>query len=932
MSERASITAKTPEAKSNKPASKSQETDFSQSTNSPADHILFLQRTIGNQAVQRLLKSGVIQAKLKIGQPNDIYEQEAYRVADEVMRMPEPQVQRQVEPEEEEENLQAKPLVNQITPLVQKQLEPEEEEEEPLQAKPLADQITPLVQRQVEEEEEELQAKVVSGQTTEVNPNLESRINVLRGGGGQPLPETARAFFETRFGYDFSQVRVHTGSTANTTAKAVNANAFKGVRLSLYSPNSPVDQIFLLQRTIGNKAVQGLINSGFVQPKPKTSQSNDEFEQEADEIAERVMKMLATRYSAYDSHIKVQQKSNVSTKLAPGKRPKHRGDEIEKIYRKPGTPVVRRQTSERMDRRRAMRNTASNMGGPDAEPADLALRLSAMEGRGQPLPPSSRGYFESRFGHDFSHVRIHPHGAANELANDLNARAFTYGSNIFFRNDEYQPESQQGKHLLAHELAHVIQQRQTPKPLVQRLNEQEDPSRFRRIHERLFITTRSGRPPRIWVNSLEGQPLTGTAGAIIRQFRTYLAGQARQDRRLDNPTPSVSGTTLESQVESESIIADRRIRTHFSHITTPLSEAVIRGAVTIMTTSRVLTNRVLREWIANKISDERITDINLYNIHETDRRYQDMLTVMLDDPTDGRRIRNMVSLQAAFVEPTPTGRLVHVHPGDTPDGRRGTLVHELVHLYSSRDYKDWINSTREPRYFDEGFTEYLTRQVLRANRDNDAISIRQSYNNRARFIETEIARYIPDSDIERAYFRGEVWRIEGSSTVSQRIFGRQGPDRQVGIREGATRTEEITQSLTSPGIVQTVTEGRHYRFMNLGVNQQTPKPEHIAFFREIHTRHIAGHPNVRIRFVGHASTEGSSAHNLRLSRRRSATFYRIARDVGIPNSQLVDAARPPHSGERTLTAEELGVHGRAFNRRVELFLTGQSRASGESAD
>ena len=95
---------------------------------------MYLQRTIGNQAVQRLIKSGALQAKLKIGQPGDRYEQEADRVADAVMRMPEPGVQRQDEPEEEEEEtFQAKPLAGQITPLVQRQVEPEEEEEGPLQ-------------------------------------------------------------------------------------------------------------------------------------------------------------------------------------------------------------------------------------------------------------------------------------------------------------------------------------------------------------------------------------------------------------------------------------------------------------------------------------------------------------------------------------------------------------------------------------------------------------------------------------------------------------------------------------------------------------------------------------------------------------------------------------------------------------------------------
>ena len=192
--------------------------------------------------MQRLIKSGTLQAKLKIGQLGDKYEQEADRVADAVMRMPEPGVQRQVEPEEEEEEtLQAKPLANQITPLVhvQRQEEPEEEEEETLNAKPLAEEITPLVQMQVEpeeeeeelqrqpieEEEEELQAKVTSGHISHENPNLESHIQSLRG-GGHPLSENNRTFFEPRFNRNLSHVRIHTDSQASKSANVLNARAF----------------------------------------------------------------------------------------------------------------------------------------------------------------------------------------------------------------------------------------------------------------------------------------------------------------------------------------------------------------------------------------------------------------------------------------------------------------------------------------------------------------------------------------------------------------------------------------------------------------------------------------------------------------------------------------------------------------------------------
>jgi hypothetical protein len=182
----------------------------SQHIKTPVDRILFLQRTIGNQAVQRLIKSGTLQAKLKIGQPGDKYEQKADRVAKQVMRMPELGVQRQVEPEEEEQ-VQTKPVTEQITPLVQRQVEEEEEEE--------------LRRQPIEEEEEELQTKTTTGSIPEVQPDIESHIHSLKG-GGWPLLANDRAFFEPRFGRDFSQVRMHTDTRAAESARAVNARAF----------------------------------------------------------------------------------------------------------------------------------------------------------------------------------------------------------------------------------------------------------------------------------------------------------------------------------------------------------------------------------------------------------------------------------------------------------------------------------------------------------------------------------------------------------------------------------------------------------------------------------------------------------------------------------------------------------------------------------
>ena len=234
MNEKTSLT-KTPEKKAQVSLSKKPNENHSKSIDSPAEQILQMQQTLGNHAVQRLIESGVIQAKLKIGRPNDKYEQEADHIAERVIRMPEPQLQRQSGcpdcPDREE--IQTKPLDDQITPFLQRQFGSEEEEES-IQPK--------LIQRQKKEEEEPIQAKQANNQTPLVNSTIESGIQSLKG-GGQPLPESTRTYFEPRFGTDFSQVRVHIDSRAALMNKELGARAFTNrqniyFQSGQYHPNS----------------------------------------------------------------------------------------------------------------------------------------------------------------------------------------------------------------------------------------------------------------------------------------------------------------------------------------------------------------------------------------------------------------------------------------------------------------------------------------------------------------------------------------------------------------------------------------------------------------------------------------------------------------------------------------------------------------------
>lgn len=90
-------------------------------------------------------------------------------------------------------------------------------------------------------------------------------------------------------------------------------------------------------------------------------------------------------------------------------------------------------------------------------PQQLSEALSN-SGSGASLDSGAREYLEPKFGHSFENVKIHADGRADELSKSVGARAFTTGQDVYFREGEYKPSSNEGRHLLAHELTHTIQQ------------------------------------------------------------------------------------------------------------------------------------------------------------------------------------------------------------------------------------------------------------------------------------------------------------------------------------------------------------------------------------------------------------------------------------------------------------------------------------------
>lgn len=151
----------------------------------------------------------LIQPKLTIGAPNDPYEQEADRMADRVMSMPNTLTQQPIQRNAAlEDELQTKPLATSITPLVQREILSEAE-----------------VQAKYEAYEQGGQVQRSPNGTVQAQPDLEGRLNVSKT-GGSPLSNEVRSFMEPRFGADFSEVRVHTDGEAVHMNQELGAQAF----------------------------------------------------------------------------------------------------------------------------------------------------------------------------------------------------------------------------------------------------------------------------------------------------------------------------------------------------------------------------------------------------------------------------------------------------------------------------------------------------------------------------------------------------------------------------------------------------------------------------------------------------------------------------------------------------------------------------------
>lgn len=132
------------------------------------------------------------------------------------------------------------------------------------------------------------------------------------------------------------------------------------------------------------------------------------------------------------------------------------------------------------------------------EPSSIEDYVNSLNGLGGKLDESTKKFFEPKFGYDFSDVKIHSDNDAARSAQSINASAYTAGNNIVFNKSQFSPETESGKKLLAHELAHVIQQNRGTISNKNNLQRQEnDPEKNLQITKRVELDAPTEKLPSI---------------------------------------------------------------------------------------------------------------------------------------------------------------------------------------------------------------------------------------------------------------------------------------------------------------------------------------------------------------------------------------------------------------------------------------------------
>jgi|RhiMetdeSRZDD1v2_1073273.scaffolds.fasta_scaffold31535_4 Domain of unknown function (DUF4157) len=252
---------------------------------------------------------------------------------------------------------------------------------------------------------------------------------------------------------------MHSFTNKQTNKEAAMMNSTKPSPTP--APARPLNQ---LRGMLGNQAFGHVI-----QAKLQISQPGDAYELEADRVADQVMRTPDAALAepvAGDAPPQISPLQRKCAQCEGESVPSHLRAEEKASGQIPimakgisGQSCESASSADQEEEETPVMTKAISDGKQEAS-GRLAERLSGARGGGGPLSHETRSFMEPRFGYDLGDVRVHTGSDAVQMTRDLNAEAFTSGKDVYFASGTYNPGTPTGMRLLAHELTHVIQQRQ----------------------------------------------------------------------------------------------------------------------------------------------------------------------------------------------------------------------------------------------------------------------------------------------------------------------------------------------------------------------------------------------------------------------------------------------------------------------------------------
>ncbi len=425
------------------------------------------------------------------------------------------------------------------------------------------------------------------------------------------------------------------------------------------SERPPLHPVLQLQQQAGNQAVQELFGEGIIRAKLAISNPDDPEEREAEQVAHTIMRAHAGFPASHCSCAAGEEMCEECQQRSQGTMQRHASA--------PETPTRVPQ-----------------------------IVHNVLGSSGQPLDAVTRTFFEPRFGHDFSGVRIHTGPRATASAHSINALAYTVGSDIVFGAGQFSPQTAQGQRLLAHELTHVLQQRSARAATIRR---QSGPD--------------SGEPQMQETFAVAGDDIRKQVDDAVRAFYK-LSGPGLTSHNVQFLDESKFGSAL-SRRDLESSL--RYIFSFFGNY----DRNSIPGQILDVYEGRILEPRPLYGYspaAIDRVVQQGIKDgyFEYHSVPTIDEKgtqriaTRDLVTAYLQGVTDisGPRTKHNIKIQTS-------GGTFNI----------ATLVHEACHFYVSDAFKKFAKAREaDDKYLGgalvssilfEGFAEFFAAKVMKAH-------------------------------------------------------------------------------------------------------------------------------------------------------------------------------------------------------------------------